>query len=241
MAKAWRKLPLNYWICESHAVSAISSNNYKNENIQHITATCRALTHLHNQVANIVHQEVAIKCGLSRGLPMPYYKYEPQSVLENCTYKLYSDMSLATGRTVHTNGPGVKMFDKTIKEACLIDVEFPDNQNLHSTNTEKIPKHTDLKEGLISTWQLNTAFVMPFALSTSDIISNKLHDSFKTFNLSPAVYFAMQKSVILNACCIVANVLGRTENREVLGNQLNYYEARKEDDSNNVITTAIDI
>jgi hypothetical protein len=64
---------------------AISSNNYRkcilkctnvtriytgnanrNENIQRITGTCRALTqvdytHLHNQVANIVHQEVAIK------------------------------------------------------------------------------------------------------------------------------------------------------------------------------------
>jgi hypothetical protein len=183
----------NKSILKDKNVTTIYAGNAKrNENIQHITGICRALTqvdytHLHKQVVNIVHQEVAIKCGLSRGLPMPYYKHEPQFVLENCSYKLYSDMSLATGRTVHTNGPGVKMFDKTIKEACLIDVEIPDNQNLHSTNTEKIPKHTDLKEGLISTWQLNTAFVMPFALSTSDIISNKLHDSLKPFNLSPTV------------------------------------------------------
>jgi hypothetical protein len=70
----------------------------------------------------------------------------------------------------------VAVFDKTIKEACLIDLEIPDNQNLHSTNTEKVPKYTDLKERLISTWQLNTASVIPFALSTSDIVSNKLHD-----------------------------------------------------------------
>jgi hypothetical protein len=49
---------------------------------------CRALaqgdyTHRHNQVANIVHQELALKRGLSNGPPMLCYKYEPQSVLEN--------------------------------------------------------------------------------------------------------------------------------------------------------------
>jgi hypothetical protein len=31
----------------------------------------------------ISHQELAIKCGLPTGPPMPYYKYEPQSILEN--------------------------------------------------------------------------------------------------------------------------------------------------------------
>jgi len=39
----------------------------KKENIQHMAGACRALaqnnyTHLHNQVANVVRQELAIKC-----------------------------------------------------------------------------------------------------------------------------------------------------------------------------------
>jgi hypothetical protein len=34
-------------------------------------------TDRHNHVANIVHQEWAISCGLSNGPPMPYYKFEP--------------------------------------------------------------------------------------------------------------------------------------------------------------------
>jgi hypothetical protein len=42
------------------------------------------------------------------------------------------------------------MLDKTIKEACLIDIEIPDSQNIYSTITEKVPKYTGLKEGLIS-------------------------------------------------------------------------------------------
>ena len=45
--------------------------------------------HHHNQAANIVHQELAIKYGLSMGWKISYYKYEPNSVLRNCNYKLY--------------------------------------------------------------------------------------------------------------------------------------------------------
>ena len=37
-------------------------------------------THHHHQVANIVHQKLAIKYGFSKGPPTPYYKNEPQSV-----------------------------------------------------------------------------------------------------------------------------------------------------------------
>jgi len=32
---------------------------------------------------------MAIKCGLSKWPPMPHYKSEPQSVVENSSYKLY--------------------------------------------------------------------------------------------------------------------------------------------------------
>jgi hypothetical protein len=57
-------------------------------------------------------------------------------------------MSITTDRTVHTSGPDVVVvvLDKTIKDACLIDVEISDSQNFHSTITEKFPKYTDLKE-----------------------------------------------------------------------------------------------
>jgi peptidyl-tRNA hydrolase len=52
-----------------------------------VTGACCALTqgdytHHHTQVA-IIHQELAIKCGLLKGKSIPYYKYEPQAVLED--------------------------------------------------------------------------------------------------------------------------------------------------------------
>jgi len=63
----------------------------KSETIPRITGACLAqaqsvYTHRHSTVANIVHQELAIKCGLSKIPPMLYRTYEPQSVLGNSSY-----------------------------------------------------------------------------------------------------------------------------------------------------------
>jgi hypothetical protein len=44
-------------------------------------------THLPNQAAKIAHQETAVKCGMSKGPPMPYYKYKHQ----HSHYKLHHD------------------------------------------------------------------------------------------------------------------------------------------------------
>jgi hypothetical protein len=91
----------------------IYTNNYKNyilndlkitthmcsqcrqklETIQHKSSACNVVapgdyTHHHNQVATIAHQELSIKSGQSKGPPMPCYKYELQSALDNS--KLYT-------------------------------------------------------------------------------------------------------------------------------------------------------
>jgi hypothetical protein len=53
------------------------------------------------------------------------------------------------------------MFDKIIKEACLIDAAIPNSNSLESTMTKKLQKYTDLKEKLTKIWQLNTAYIVP--------------------------------------------------------------------------------
>jgi len=62
----------------------------------HSTYACHALAqgnyiHHHNQVANTVCQELAIKCVITKGPPMPYYKHEPQFMLQNSDCKLCYD------------------------------------------------------------------------------------------------------------------------------------------------------
>jgi hypothetical protein len=175
----------------------------KLENIQHITSDCHAhapgdYTHCHNQVANIILQYHAIKCGLSKGPPIPYYKYKPQSVLENSSCKLYCDRPIITARTIHNNRPNIVILEKTIKEAYLLDVAIPNSHNLQSTITEKLQKYTKLKEELIRIWQLKTAYIIPLVVFTAGIIPKQLHDSLKLLDLRFALYILMQKAVILN-------------------------------------------
>jgi hypothetical protein len=62
------------------------------------------------------------------------------------------------------------MLRKTIKEDYLIDITIPTNQNLYSATTKKLQKHTDLKEGITSIWQLNTDYLVIFFSSTTDFI-----------------------------------------------------------------------
>jgi hypothetical protein len=66
---------------------------------------------------------------------MPYYKYEPQSVVENSSYKPCRERSIITDQTIHNNKPDIVLLDETIKEAYLIDVAIPDSHNLYSTIT----------------------------------------------------------------------------------------------------------
>jgi hypothetical protein len=131
----------------------------KLETIQYIMSACSALaqgeyTHRHNQVAKIVHQELAIKCGLLKTPPVARYKCEPQPVLEKSNYKPYHDRSIITDRTIHKNRPDIVILDKTTKQAYLIYAAILKRDNLHSTISAKLQKYTDLKEEVIRIWKM---------------------------------------------------------------------------------------
>ena len=73
----------------------------------------------------------------------------------------------------------------------------------------------ELKEEIISIWQLKMAYKVPLVLSTTGSIPNKLHERLKLFNLSPALYILMQKAVVHNTYYIV-KVFGRTVSKKCL-------------------------
>jgi len=124
-----------------------------------------------------VLQGSAVRCGLSEGSPVPYCKYEQQSVLEKLNYKLYYDRSNITDRTIHNNRPNVVVLKLTIKEAYLADVAIPNANKPRSTITERLQKYTDLKDELTRIRQLNAVYIAPLVLSKTDIIPNKLQES----------------------------------------------------------------
>jgi hypothetical protein len=94
--------------------------NRESETIHHITSGCSLLSnteylHRHNLSAKIVHQFLAQRHKLIT-TDDPYYKYEPQPVLENESPKIYWDRPVITDRTILANRPDIIIIDKINKQ-----------------------------------------------------------------------------------------------------------------------------
>lgn len=189
-------------------------NNHP-ETIDHIIGGCSLLagvdyTVRHNQVAQIVHQMLAKKHKLISEI-VPYYKYEPLSVLENNTAKLYWDRSIITDRTIRANKPDIVLFDKTANVINLFDIAIPLNNNMLTTYSTKVGKYTELADEMRMMYQVERVSITPIIISATGLIPKSLLEHLKQHSLESALQ-TMQKSVILNTCNIVRRFLQTNSN-----------------------------
>ncbi|CAK1579741.1 unnamed protein product [Parnassius mnemosyne] len=178
------------------------------ETIQHITGACTTLTqtdytHRHNQVANVIHQKLALKHALIKNTNTPYYNYTPKITLENTTHKLLYDRAILTDKTIHYNRPDIILQDKINKITYLIDIAVPNTHNIQKTITEKICKYAELKDEVTRIWRQEKVYVVPIVLSTTGVIPNHLLHSLTLLDLKETLYITLQKAAILNTCRIV--------------------------------------
>lgn len=183
----------------------------KPETIQHIIGACSTLSqtdylHRHNQLANIIHQELA-QCTNLLTEKLPYYKYIPKAVMESVDYKLYYDRTIITDKTIHNNRPDITFVNKKAKTAFLIDIAVPNTHNIQHTINEKIRKYTDLKSEIKRIWNLNEVHILPIVISTTGIVPSNLCDNIRALGINPSLFRVMQKAVILNTTRITRKFL----------------------------------
>jgi hypothetical protein len=181
------------------------------ETIEHIVSGCPLLAqteylHRHNQIANIIHQKIAIKYKLI-DQSTSYYKYKPQAVLDNQHYKLYYDRAVITDQTIHHNRPDIILTDKKNKHTYIIDVAVPSCVNLEKTWETKLSKYFELSLEIKKMWKQSRVSIIPLVISGIGLIPHKLHDSIKQLDLPPSTYIEMQKATIINTCSIVRKFL----------------------------------
>lgn len=82
----------------------------------------------HNNVATIVYLELPKKYKITPDSGQPYYEYEPPSVVENSTVKIYWDKGIQTDKTIMHNRPDITVIRKK-ENINLIDVSIP-NTNI---------------------------------------------------------------------------------------------------------------
>lgn len=181
------------------------------ETIDHITGGCTLLaateyTNRHDMVARIIHQEIAAKYHLVQEKG-PYYKYEPEPVLENEEAKLYWNREINSDKTIPHNKPDITLRKKISKETFLIEVSVPNSCNLDKKHFEKVNKYKPLAEEIRQMWKQEKVLILPIILSVTGVIPNKLHDSIRILEINPNIYIEMQKSVIISTCSIVRQFL----------------------------------
>lgn len=177
------------------------------ESIDHIISACPVLAPTeyvtrHNQVAKIIHLELAKMYNILTVQTPPYYKYTPQAVLETENYTLYWDKQIITDRHIAHNKPDIILVNKIDNTALIIDVTIPLQQNIRKSEAEKIQKYKDLSLEIKRIWKLTRVRTIPIVISAMGTISSKLKNNLEVINLPTYLLYEMQKAVILQTCHI---------------------------------------
>lgn len=189
------------------------------ENIQHITSGCikmagKEYTHRHNQVAKIIHQRLAKKFNLVKET-VPYYNYNPATVLKNDELTLYWDRTLHTDKTVHANRPDITIINKREKLAYLIDIAVPNSSNLKKKVEEKLDKYASLAFEIKKQNKLNKVEVIPIIITATGVIPKCLKGYLARIGLPGGLFVELQKAAVLGTCRAVRRFMELPEDHDM--------------------------
>ena len=89
-------------------------------------------------MAKLIHQELGFKYELlDRKTTPPYYKYNPQPVVERGNFILYWDRPIVADQTIDYNRPDILLINPGEKTAALVEIAVPLNTQLEENRSRK--------------------------------------------------------------------------------------------------------
>lgn len=185
------------------------------ENIQHITSGCMKMAgqeylERHNQIAKIIHQRLAKKFNFIQET-VPYYNYNPQTVLRNDELTMYWDRTLRTDKSVNHNRPDITIINKRDKFAYLIDVAVPNSKNLMKKVEEKKKHYAKLAFEIKRQNRLKNVEIIPIIISSTGVIPKCLKGYLTKIGLPWGLFVELQKVAVLGTCHIVRKFMDYSE------------------------------
>jgi hypothetical protein len=159
-------------------------------------------THRHDNICKQLRLAIYKKHQLTE-ITSPWYKYKPQTIIENYEIKLYWNRGIFTDQTIAHYRLDITLVNKTKKTVYLIDVAIPNTPNLEKKYNEKIQNYLPLAEEIKSVGKQNSVTIVPIIISATGVIPKSLHQSIATLHLDPNIYISLQKTVVINTITIV--------------------------------------
>ena len=116
--------------------------------------------------------------------PLVQTKHLPKPVEENENVKILWNFAIQTDHQINNNKPDIVIVEKTKKEALLIDIAIPGDNNVSRKRLEKIRNYTDLSVELKTLWGLNKVKIVPVIIGATGIIHNGLNEDVKRLELN---------------------------------------------------------
>ena len=185
--------------------------HHPGESLRHIVSGCPYLAngeylHRHNQVARIIHQQLALQYGLV-DFEMPYYRYDPAPVLENNSALLYWDRTIITDRYIVANRPDIVIVDRSVRRAIIVDITVPHDDNLVKAEKEKVSKYLDLAHEITAMWNVESTIIVPIVVSVHGLFAKSFDQHLKKLSLNCWIKGRIQKAVVLETARIVRRFL----------------------------------
>ncbi|KAI8424045.1 hypothetical protein MSG28_002675 [Choristoneura fumiferana] len=128
-------------------------------------------------------------------------------VLENGRALLYWDRSVITDRTIVANKPDIVLTDRSNRQAVLVDVTIPHDENLVKAEKDKLSKYLDLAHEVTAMWDVDSTIIVPIVVSANGLIAKSLDQHLKRLSLDGWIKGQIQKAVLLDTARIVRRFL----------------------------------
>ncbi|KAI5731489.1 hypothetical protein M8J77_010820 [Diaphorina citri] len=183
----------------------------KSETIEHVIGSCSILANIeylnrHNQVAKIIYSQLAVQNKILQHVE-PYYKFNPEPVIENNNFKMLWDRQIITDKTIDHNKPDIVLQNKSTDETFLIEIGVPLSHNLSRVYMEKSRKYKNVEIELKRIWKQKKVTTIVLLVSATGVIDKTLQPNLEQLNIHPSIINMIQKAVILQTCNITRKFL----------------------------------
>ena len=157
----------------------------------------------HDWVGRKIPWEVYRKIGFD--VSKTWYKYEPEKVVENDSWKILWDVTIQTDHVIEARRPDMVIIDKTKNECKIIDFACPFDSRIEEREKDKMKGYNDLKRELKKIWDMPVK-VMPAVVGALGTTPKKLKQRLSDVGIETRI-MELQKTTILYSARILRNVL----------------------------------